>query len=296
MDIQGLRYFISAAEYLNFTQAAKVFSITQTAMSLHIAKIEEELGFQLFLRNNRMVELTAAGQVFYNRALDVVKNYEEAVQNGIRTANGGEGHLCIFLSGILEGLLVLPHLKAYEEKHRSVNLWTQIVSPQYLMEMLRRGDADAAICLPYDFSEDPDFEIYPFRTDEIGVIVAKDHPFAKLKKVKPELLRTEKVVALGPKSVPVSYQEMRKSWVVSGIEPKEIIETGRFEDTLLAVSMNHGVTLLPKYVVENTTWGLIYLPLDLKPKLLLEVAIVCLKNYKNPAVPGLVEFIKRESE
>ena len=62
MDIRGLRYFISAAECLNFTQAAKECFITQTAMSQHIANMEKELGFQLFRRNNRRVELTAAGR------------------------------------------------------------------------------------------------------------------------------------------------------------------------------------------------------------------------------------------
>ncbi|MDR2771118.1 MAG: LysR family transcriptional regulator, partial [Clostridiales Family XIII bacterium] len=51
MDIKGLQYFIAAAERLNFTTAAKECYITQTAMSLHISKMEDELGFKLFNRN-----------------------------------------------------------------------------------------------------------------------------------------------------------------------------------------------------------------------------------------------------
>ena len=39
MDIRGLKYFISAAECLNFTRAAKECFITQTAMSQHIANM-----------------------------------------------------------------------------------------------------------------------------------------------------------------------------------------------------------------------------------------------------------------
>lgn len=67
MDIRGLKYFISAAECLNFTRAAKECFITQTAMSQHIANMEKELGFQLFRRNNRNVELTTAGRDFTSR-------------------------------------------------------------------------------------------------------------------------------------------------------------------------------------------------------------------------------------
>ena len=81
MDIRGLKYFISAAECLNFTRAAKECFITQTAMSQHIANMEKELGFQLFRRNNRNVELTTAGRDFYEQMKAVVHSYDNAVRH-----------------------------------------------------------------------------------------------------------------------------------------------------------------------------------------------------------------------
>ena len=48
MDMKSLNYFVHAAETLNFTKAAKECYISQTAISLSIAKMEEELGFMLF--------------------------------------------------------------------------------------------------------------------------------------------------------------------------------------------------------------------------------------------------------
>ncbi|WP_083837879.1 LysR family transcriptional regulator [Acetobacterium woodii] len=48
MDIKGLRYFLSAAENLSFTKAAIEQKVTQTAISLSIGKMEDELGFKLF--------------------------------------------------------------------------------------------------------------------------------------------------------------------------------------------------------------------------------------------------------
>ena len=53
MDIKGMLYFISAAENLSFTKAALEKNVTQTAISLSISKMEEELGFQLFTRQKR---------------------------------------------------------------------------------------------------------------------------------------------------------------------------------------------------------------------------------------------------
>ncbi|HVI39848.1 MAG TPA: LysR family transcriptional regulator [Anaerovoracaceae bacterium] len=65
MDIRSLKYFISAAQNLNFTKAASECFITQTAMSLSIAKLEEELNFKLFYRCNHRVKLTDSGEVFF---------------------------------------------------------------------------------------------------------------------------------------------------------------------------------------------------------------------------------------
>lgn len=62
MDMKSLNYFVHAAETLNFTKAAKECYISQTAISLSIAKMEEELGFMLFDRNNRSIRLTPAGR------------------------------------------------------------------------------------------------------------------------------------------------------------------------------------------------------------------------------------------
>ena len=65
MDFKSLSYFVQAAETLNFTQAAKTCGISQTAISLSIAKMEKELGFQLFERTNRSMRLTPAGRDFF---------------------------------------------------------------------------------------------------------------------------------------------------------------------------------------------------------------------------------------
>ena len=55
MQIRQLEYFIAVSEYLNFTKAAKQYYISQTAVTLQIKALEEELGVKLFHRTNRKV-------------------------------------------------------------------------------------------------------------------------------------------------------------------------------------------------------------------------------------------------
>ena len=92
MDLNGIEYFVKAAETLNFTRAANECQITQTAMSQHISNMEGSLGFRLFDRTTRKVALTPAGE-----ALSMTEQQYAA----IATAPMLVGVFISFLSGTL---------------------------------------------------------------------------------------------------------------------------------------------------------------------------------------------------
>ena len=84
MSIQRLPVFLSAAEHLNFTKAAKEQCISQTAVSQQIKLLEEEIGFQLFVREKRGVSLTAAGESFYHQCRILMNQFYLAILKGER--------------------------------------------------------------------------------------------------------------------------------------------------------------------------------------------------------------------
>jgi LysR family glycine cleavage system transcriptional activator len=62
-SLDTLRAFESAARHLNFTKAANELHVTQSALSQRIGALEDELGFPLFVRRGRQIELTPRGGV-----------------------------------------------------------------------------------------------------------------------------------------------------------------------------------------------------------------------------------------
>ncbi len=62
MELRQLRHFVALADEMNFGQAAKRLNMTQPAVSASIMRLEEDLGIQLFDRDNKRVALTRAGQ------------------------------------------------------------------------------------------------------------------------------------------------------------------------------------------------------------------------------------------
>ena len=67
MNLKQFEYFIKIAENKNFTRTAEEMFISQPALSQQIRSLEEEFGFSLFYRTNKLVELTPAGEYFYSQ-------------------------------------------------------------------------------------------------------------------------------------------------------------------------------------------------------------------------------------
>lgn len=72
MELRQLNYFVAVASALHFNRAAARMCIAQSALSAHIQALEKELGVRLLERSTRRVELTRAGEVFYDRAVRII--------------------------------------------------------------------------------------------------------------------------------------------------------------------------------------------------------------------------------
>jgi DNA-binding transcriptional LysR family regulator len=76
LEIRSLRYFVAAAEELNFTRAAARLYVAQQALSRDIQRLEARLGTKLFLRTTRRVSLTPDGERLLVRARDLVARHD----------------------------------------------------------------------------------------------------------------------------------------------------------------------------------------------------------------------------
>ena len=93
MTTNQLTYFISVAECLNFTEAAKKHFISQTAMTQRIQTLEDQLGVRLFDRSRRHVELTPAGKVFLQEARAILEMEHRALEKVEAAAAGISGSI-----------------------------------------------------------------------------------------------------------------------------------------------------------------------------------------------------------
>ena len=100
MNSLQIKYFLTAARCLNFTEAAAQLYISQPALSQQISALEKELNMQLFVRSKKKVYLTPAAVVLLDELPDYERLYEDILTRA-RLAN--EGNSGIIRLGVLQG-------------------------------------------------------------------------------------------------------------------------------------------------------------------------------------------------
>ena len=76
MTLQQMRYFIEIVKYGSINEAAKNLFLAQPSLSSAVREMERELGFKLFIRNNRGIALSAKGTEFLGYAKQVTEQME----------------------------------------------------------------------------------------------------------------------------------------------------------------------------------------------------------------------------
>ena len=88
LDIKWLKTFILAAKYGNFRKASEDLFLTQPAVTKHIKRLENHVSIELFERTGKHVVLTPAGYKFLPYAEEIVKTYEEGMEEFNRWKQG----------------------------------------------------------------------------------------------------------------------------------------------------------------------------------------------------------------
>ncbi|PKM51912.1 MAG: LysR family transcriptional regulator [Firmicutes bacterium HGW-Firmicutes-7] len=77
MHIDSLKYFIDVVQEKSISKVAQKMHISQSALSQHIQKLEEDFGHKLLIRSNKGVEVTEIGEIVLKYSNNILRNYEK---------------------------------------------------------------------------------------------------------------------------------------------------------------------------------------------------------------------------
>lgn len=290
MNIRQLEYFVAVSEHLNFTRAAEQFHIAQSSVTQQIRALEDELGVDLFLRNNRHVELTPAGKSFLEDARAILRRTGDAVERARRSSTGFTGSLNFgFIKGYektdLSELLAKFHIRY---PNISLNLLRENVSELY--DGVLDGSLDFVLNLQYSAEDLESLERHVIRRYPLLAVLPLSHPLAHRSSIERRELKGSRLIDI--KQNEKRYGEkttILNAFLSAGFLPEIQYTSTDIETSILAVAAGLGYALMPGYITDSLSVknNVVAVPIEGEEELM---TVIGAWRRENPN-PALREFL-----
>jgi LysR family transcriptional regulator, transcriptional activator of nhaA len=177
INLNYLRYFYICAQSGTFTKAAERLRISQPSLSIQIKTFEEQLGFQLFIRSGRTIQLTTKGQglfLYAAQIFDVTDHMEKYLKKNVQS----EGHrLNIGVSDEVERPFIADVVGKLIKTNSVKNLIPSILSKKHaeVVNLLSNDEIDLMI------TNEKNSELKLVYTTSIPVLLISANPIAMQK-------------------------------------------------------------------------------------------------------------------
>ncbi len=245
MHIEVLRMICDLAELRSFSKAAEKAIISQSAVSQQLAQLEVIFKCQLFDRKKRPIELTKAGQIFYEGAKDILERYDQLhneLKNIQKTAAGRINIAAIYSIG----MHALPeYIKKFMLNYPSVNVHIEYHNADKIYEFVLAGDIDIGlVAIP---KRDKRLDVYDFEDEQLVLACSPKHPLAAESRIDIHKIAFEKFIAF-EQGVP------SRLWIDRILEQynisiRPVMEFDNIETIKRAIEINSGISILPKNAI-----------------------------------------------
>ena len=186
MDTDSIRYFLRTAELQHFTNAAKELNVSQSTLSAHIKKLENELGCSLFDRIGKHVYLTEYGMIFTRHVRKLLMEYDKARKELADLYDKKEWHVTFTMPPLSSFPGIAVRLKEECPKVVFRNVQTNY---EERIDALLQGDVD--FCVMGAKMQHPAVESLVLSRDEMVILMPENHPLADQESISLSELRNE---------------------------------------------------------------------------------------------------------
>jgi LysR family transcriptional regulator for metE and metH len=245
LEVRHLRLVSAVAELGSLTRAGDRLHLTQSALSHQLRDIESRLGAALFLRVGKRLVLTPAGERLLATARDVLDRLDRTEQDIHQMGKARAGMLRLTTECYTCYHWLPPLLVRYRKRFPQVEVRIDVAATGRPLDMLLAGKLDLAIMsTPV---RDRRLVSRPVFDDELVVVAARDHRFARQTHVRLSDLRDETLYVYPPKEESRVLQEVL---VPSGHAPARVEEVMLTESIAELVKAGLGVSVLARWAVQ----------------------------------------------
>lgn len=252
MDINQLVYFISVAQTLNFSEAARRNYVSQSTVSRYVSDLEKEFGVKLFTRSHRDVVITNEGKTLLPYAIETVETLNKAKNVIKQMRDGGNGKLTI-ASDVTSLSFPSKCIADFNRNYSGVTIDLCQLDVNNITQNIIGEEYDFCF-MPRDMlPENAEIDSVLTHTEPLVVIASKDGKFGKRDSISFSELADEKLLLLSESIVPIIYMEIMDLLRTFHISPTIESTYNDLISLYIGVNAGVGVTIIPKSLAEYST-------------------------------------------
>ncbi len=292
MNLETLQYFQYIAKYKNITRAAKHFYISQSTLSRLIISLEKELGVQLFIRNNKKIELTEAGKVF-NSECNLLVEHMEAVTRRVHAVDKGSYGLLRITCPAKLSNKIYTSLKLIKEKYPNVELLVESYDFNEIPSAVQYDVYDIGFTYNFAASGFEELESLPIGTDDFSLVVNSSLFRDASTEDIPEIVRTLPLILPSHVEPPFMKLMMYELQRIADIKKINTNYVNNTDSALLDTSLGLGYSIVPSALSQymGSNEHITYINLE---ELSTKGTIVMLYKKENPSelVKSYINIVK----
>ena len=244
MLLVNIEAFLEVARLGSVSRAADALYVTQPTLTARLHALERDVGSQLFIRARQGMRLTEAGHTFLPYAERVVRALGEGRRAIQEVGSGSAGRLQVAAAPAVSTYVLPEVLEQFVKVHPRVEVAVRTGHSEDVLQMVLRDEAQVGLGRAL---RHPDIELQALYEEELLLVLAPDHPFARRRAVTMADVGSEQLIMFDRTS---SYYEVTQAAFLSaGFTLPALMEMDNIEAAKKMVERGLGVALLPRSAV-----------------------------------------------
>lgn len=247
LDLRQLRYFLEVAKHMNISAAARGLNMTQPALSRQVKAFEENLGWELLVREKKSIHLTRAGAVVLKEGERIMKSVESGMTRMAQEIEGAE--MRVGYAPSLAEEMIRNAMPIFAKEFPKVRVSWLDCSTQEMWDGLESQKLDLIIEVS---TNDPRIRWEKLLEKNFSLAVSCNHPISKRRFVKPEHLDGERLLLLSRHEYPGYWEKVTTYFSDNEVNAKIAGEFDGIVSLRLGVEAELGVAFVAEGAVKSS--------------------------------------------
>ena len=251
MTLRQIRYFIATAETGQISKASDVCNVTQSSITIAVRRLEELLGYPLFVRQSKGMHLTAKGEKFLRHCHSIMRHVEDAVELGDDPTENVSGHVRIGVTESISAYFFPPIWRKLKSIYPEISIDVVEVNRHDIETGLHEGRFEFAVMLVSNLREKEPFHVEELIASPRRLWVSSRHRLVEKEHVSIHDLADEAYILL---TMDEHEATMRRVWKKYDFTPNIMFTSYSMEALRSMIANELGVAIFSDMVYRS--WSL----------------------------------------